>query len=103
MLSEVREVSEDNAASHISTEGGGAGSRFEPRGERGDERGGSARGDRGDRGGRGGGSGGSGGGGGSGGRPKGAPSRFGSIGVEMSGALREGEDVAGGRRVDRGL
>ena len=48
---------------------------------------------------------GSGGGGGGGGhhssrKPKGAPSRFGSIGRAMDGALRDGEDVPGGKRVD---
>ena len=36
----------------------------------------------------------------SGRRAKGAPSRFGSIGRAMEGALRQGEDVAGGVRVD---
>eukprot|EP00900_Chrysochromulina_parva_P024422 jgi/Chrpa1/6613/Chrysochromulina_OHIO_Genome00003637-RA len=41
-----------------------------------------------------------GGGGGSSRRPKGAPSRFGSIGREMQAALHEGEDVDGGVRVD---
>ena len=39
-------------------------------------------------------------GGGRSGRPKGAPSRFGSIGRKMDGALRAGEDVPGGRRID---
>ena len=46
------------------------------------------------------GGGGAGGGGGAPRRPKGAPSRFGSIGKRMDGALRDGEDVPGGTRVD---
>ena len=33
-------------------------------------------------------------------RSKGAPSRFGSVGKRMDGALRDGEDVPGGTRVD---
>ena len=33
-------------------------------------------------------------------RPKGAPLRFGSVGRHMDGALRDGEDVPGGTRVD---
>ena len=33
-------------------------------------------------------------------RGKGAPSRFGSIGKTMEGALRAGEDIAGGERLD---